>query len=141
MSLEEIMHKPTFVGENETVDKVAKRMAKKSIGSVLVGDEDGVLGIFSERDLLVKIVAKDIDAKKAKVKDYMTQPVMAVDINFSVFDAQEIMAEHHIRRLPISSGGRVVGVVSARNIMENLRYEYLRKGTDYSERIAYSSYW
>jgi signal-transduction protein with cAMP-binding, CBS, and nucleotidyltransferase domain len=116
-------------------------MAKKSIGSVLVGDEDRVLGIFSERDLLVKIVAKGIDAKKAKVKDYMTQPVMAVDINFSLFDAQEVMADHHIRRLPITNNGRVVGVVSARNIMENLRYEYLRRGARHSERIAYSSYW
>lgn len=141
MSLEDIMHRPTFVGRNETVLHVAKIMAQKSIGSVLVGSPDNVHGIFSERDLLVKIVANDIDAKTAKVGDYMTPDVMSIDVNMSVFDAQEIMTASHIRRLPITENGVVVGIVTARSLMENIKYEYLKKGIDDSPRAVYSSYW
>ncbi len=141
MSLKEIMHKPTFVQKDMTIREVAKIMAAKSIGSALVGSEQNVLGIFSERDLLVKIAAKDIDICKAKVGDYMTSPVKAIDINASIFDAQAIMIETRIRRLPITEGGIVVGIVSARNIMENLKYEYLKKSQEISERSMYSAFW
>lgn len=143
MSLKEIMHKPTFVSENATVRDAAKIMAEKSIGSVLIGSAENVRGIFSERDLLVKIAAKDIDCSNAKIKDYMTFPVKAVDINMSVFDAQNMMIENHVRRLPITKEDRIVGIVSARNIMEHLKYEYLKKrfDTDSYARELYSTFW
>lgn len=143
MSLKEIMHKPTFVGENMAIIEVAKIMAEKSIGSVLVGNMENVRGIFSERDLLVKIVSKGLDIHKERVSNYMTSPVKAVDINLSVFDAQNTMIENHVRRVPITNEGKVVGIVSARNIMEHLKYEYLKKrlDTDYGEREMYSTFW
>lgn len=143
MSLKEIMHKPTFVDKDTTVRDAAKIMAEKSIGSVLVGSPDNVLGIFSERDLLVKVVAKEVYCNAAKVKDYMTVPVKAVDVNMSVFDAQNMMIENHVRRVPITNEGKVVGIVSARNIMENLKYEYLKKrfDADSSAREPYSTFW
>lgn len=142
MSLEEIMHEPTFIRENATVEDAARLMAEKSIGSVIVGSAENALGIFSERDLLVKIVARNVDARKAKVRDYMTSPIMAIDISMSVFDAQDIMTERHIRRLPIADNGRIVGIMSARTLMEHLRYEYiLRKSVDSSQREVYTGYW
>jgi len=143
MSLKEIMHKPTFVDKDMTIREAAKIMAEKSIGSVLVGDMEYVLGIFSERDLLVKIVSKDLDPGKERVSKYMTSPVKAVDINMSVFDAQNTMIENHVRRVPITKEGRIVGIVSARNIMEHLKYEYLKKrlGSETSERELYSTFW
>ena len=143
MSLKEIMHKPTFVSEDATIYDVAKLMAEKSAGSVLVGSAENVLGIFSERDLLVKVVAKDIDCSTTKVKECMTSPVKAIDINMSVFDAQNMMIENHVRRVPITNDGMIVGVVSARNVMEHLKYEYLKKrlDTEPSARELYSTFW
>lgn len=143
MSLKEIMHKPTFVEKDATIREVAKIMAKKSIGSVLVGSAENVLGIFSERDMLVKIVAKEIDCRVAKVGDYMTSPIKTVNVNMSVFDAQNVMIENHIRRVPIRDNGEVVGIVSARNIMEHLKYEYLikRHDSETSRRELYSTFW
>ena len=143
MSLKEIMHKPTFVSKDMAINEVAKIMANKSIGSVLVGSAENVIGIFSERDLLVKIVAKEINCKNAKVGDYMTSPVKTIDVNMSIFDAQNAMIEHHVRRVPITQDGKVVGLVSARNVMENLKYEYLKKNYDPSsyERSGYSAFW
>lgn len=141
MSLKEIMHKPTFVEKDTAIREIAKIMAAKSIGSVLVGDVKKVLGIFSERDLLVKIVAKKVDCDKAKVGNFMTAPVKTIDVNSSIFDAQTIMIETRIRRLPITEDGVVVGIVSARNIMENLKYEYLKKSYAVSERSMYSAFW
>ncbi|VVB61565.1 Inosine-5'-monophosphate dehydrogenase [uncultured archaeon] len=141
MSLEEIMHKPTFVDKDATVKEVAKVMAEKSIGSVLVGSAERVLGIFSERDLLVKVAANDVDCNSAKVKDYMTAPVKAIDVNLSIFDVQSIMIENHIRRLPVTQGGRIVGMVSARNVMENMKYEHLKKSYAHSAQEMYARYW
>ncbi len=143
MSLKEIMHKPTFVDKDMTIREVAKIMAKKSIGSVLVGSAENVLGIFSERDLVVKVVAKEIGCSGAKVGDYMTSPIKTVNVNMSVFDAQNVMIENHIRRVPIKDNGEVIGIVSARNIMENLKYEYLKKrhDADSSARELYSTFW
>jgi len=143
MSLKEIMHKPTFVGKDETIMEVAKIMAKKSIGSVLVGSAENVLGIFSERDLIVKIVANELDCSITKVGDHMTSPIKTVNVNMSVFDAQNVMIENHIRRVPIRDNGEVVGIVSARNIMEHLKYEYLikRHDSETSRRELYSTFW
>lgn len=143
MSLKEIMHKPTFVDKDMTIREVAKIMAKKSIGSILVGSPDNVLGIFSERDMIVKVVAKEIVCSGAKVRDYMTSPIKTVNVNMSIFDAQNVMIENHIRRLPIIEDGKVIGIVSARNIMENLKYEYLKKrlDADSSAREPYSTFW
>lgn len=143
MSLKEIMHKPTFVDKGISVREAAKIMAAKSIGSVLIGSAENVIGIFSERDLLVKVAAKDIDCSAAKVKDCMTSPVKSADINLSVFDAQNLMIENHVRRVPITREGKVVGIVSARNIMEHLKYEYLKKrfDTDSYTRELYSAFW
>lgn len=141
MSLDEIMHRPTFVGEITTVHEAAKLMAQRSIGSVLVGTPENVRGIFSERDLLVKIAAKGVDYKNAKVKDYMTRPVKAIDVNCSFSDAQNIMIEKHIRRLPVVKGGRVVGVISARSLMEHMKYEYLTRTSGQSPREQYTGYW
>lgn len=141
MSLSEIMHKPTFVDKNASVSDAAKIMAKKSIGSVLVGTADKVLGIFSERDMITKIAARDVNCRKAIVKDYMTHPVKTIGIDSSIFDAQEIMTKSHIRRLPVTNSGRVVGIVSARNLMEHLKYEYLKRSHGISEREKYPGYW
>ena len=141
MGLNEIMHKPTFVKKDMSLHDVAEIMAAKSIGSVLVGNAEKVLGIFSERDLLLKAVAKKADFCKANVSDYMSAPVKTIDVNSSIFDAQNMMIENHVRRVPITDNGKVVGIVSARNIMENLKYEYLKKSHEVNERNMYSAFW
>ncbi len=100
-----------------------------------------MLGIFSERDMITKIAARDVNCRKAIVKDYMTHPVRTIGIDSSIFEAQEIMTKSHIRRLPVTNGGKVVGIVSARNLMEHMKYEYLMRSHGSSEREKYSGYW
>lgn len=120
MLVQDIMHRPTFVRSDMTVEAVAEIMDFKDIGSVIVGTSAKPLGIFTERDILRKIVSKGVSAKRARVKDHMTSPVIAIDAEKTVIDAMRMMAESHIKRLPVVQGNEIVGMLSARSVMESV---------------------
>ncbi|MBI3307601.1 MAG: CBS domain-containing protein [Candidatus Omnitrophica bacterium] len=110
---------PVVIGAypNETVIKVVKRMQQHSIGSVIVIDtEKKPLGIFTERDVLNKIVGSERDPKTTLVKDVMTSPVETVNISRPVIEVFKLFAEREFRHLPVSlDDGRIVGVLSLRS--------------------------
>lgn len=120
MIVQDIMHKPTFVEPDMTVEAVAEIMAFKDIGSVIVGTSEKPQGIFSERDILKKIVSKGISPKRARVREYMSSPVISIGAEKTVTDAMRIMAEKHIKRLPVVERGKIIGMLSARSVMENV---------------------
>ena len=100
-----------------TVFQAACIMTRARSGSVLILDEaGGPLGIFTERDLLVKVVAKSLDPAVTLVSDVMTQNPMTVPPDMSVSDAVLLMKERRFRHLPIvSPSGKVVGMFSFRD--------------------------
>lgn len=102
-----------------TVEEAVKTMVKHRIGAVLVLDGDQMKGIFSERDVLDKIVLARRDPARTLVSAVMTSPVLAVSGSTEDADAASTMAENHIRHLPILDEKRkVVGMVSLRGVME-----------------------
>ena len=110
---------PVVVGAypDETVLAVVKRMRQHGIGSVIVNNmERKPLGIFTERDLLNKVIACDKDPKTTTIKEVMTSPIETVDINRPVLEVFRIFAERDFRHLPVSlEDGRIVGVLSLRS--------------------------
>ena len=133
MLVKDIYHKPTFVGSDMTIEAVAEIMAFKDIGSVLVGTAEEPRGIFSERDILKKIVSKGVSPKRAKVAEYMTSPIITIDAEKQVTEAMKIVTEHHIKRLPVASEGKIVGMLSARSIMENVGRSIINEKISFSE--------
>lgn len=102
---------------DETVHDAARRMAEHSCGSVLVMGTDGALaGIFTERDLLVRVVAPGRDPAVTPVAEVMTREPETIDAEASVREAVRRMDEGAFRHLPVVEDGRVVGVLSARDI-------------------------
>ena len=102
---------------DETVHDAAKRMTERNCGSVLVMGADGSLaGIFTERDLLVRVVAPGRDPTATPVSDVMTREPETIGAEESVREAVRRMDEGAFRHLPVVEGGRVVGVLSARDI-------------------------
>jgi CBS domain-containing protein len=107
------------VQETATVEAAVRTMVRERIGAVIVLRGDEMTGIFSERDILDKIVLARRDPSKTPVSAVMTSPVVAVPGSAEDAEAAEKMAEHHIRHLPILDEKRkIVGMVSLRGVME-----------------------
>jgi CBS domain-containing protein len=107
------------VQERTTVEDAVKTMVEHRIGAVIVLDGEQMKGIFSERDVLDKIVLARRDPATTPVFAVMTSPVVAAPRNAEDAEAAETMTEHHIRHLPILDDERkVVGMVSLRHVME-----------------------
>jgi CBS domain-containing protein len=105
------------VEEEMLLEKVAIIMAEKHVGSVIVTSQGEPVGIFTERDLLTKILCKNKSLIE-EVGNVCSLPLITAPIGISVHDAAEIMIEKHIKRVPIAKDGKLVGVLSARDLVE-----------------------
>ena len=131
MKVSKIMHGVTFVNPEKSVLDVAKLMTKKRIGSVLVKEDDKLLGILTERDILRKVVAKGLDSNKVKVKEIMSSPCCTIDADAELEDASKIFNKHHIRRLPVTKNGKVIGIITTRDVAKGVMYAGLRRRERY----------
>ncbi|GJL68655.1 MAG: hypothetical protein NPIRA06_12900 [Nitrospirales bacterium] len=107
----------------ETIDRetalitVAQRMADKRIGALMVTQDGEMVGIVTERDLIYKGLAQNRDLTQARAGSVMTQALIDIDINRTVHDASDLMAEKNIRHLPITENHAIVGILSVRDLM------------------------
>jgi len=105
------------VEEKTSVDAVAKIMGENRIGSVIVTSQGEPKGIFTERDLLTKFLVQD-KPLTTEVGNVCSSPLITAPLGISVKDAAAIMSSKGIRRLPIIEKGKIVGIVTARDLVE-----------------------
>jgi CBS domain-containing protein len=103
--------------EKTSVDSVAKVMGEKRIGSVIITSQGEPIGIFTERDLLTKFLAKD-KSLMMEVGESCSSPLITAPLGISVHDAAVIMTSKQIRRLPITRERKLVGIITARDLVE-----------------------
>src|SRR5450755_5040475 len=111
---------PATVSLQATVADAINTMLEKQVGAVGVIDEQGVVaGMFTERDVLAKFALSGRDAKTTPVRELMSPMVeMATDENTPA-EALKVMLERHYRHLPVvDEQGKVLGILSIRNILE-----------------------
>ena len=101
----------------DTVHQAAQRMAAKKIGALHVMKDKAVCGILTERDLIQKTLALDRNPVEIHVAQVMSQPLIDIDINRTVHDASDLMAEKWIRHLPVTENGIIVGILSVRDLI------------------------
>ncbi len=104
--------------ETETVQKAAQLMSDADIGSIVITKNDKPIGIITERDIVVRVVAVGKDPKNILVKDIMTSPLIVVEPNTTITDAMRLMAKSNIRRLVILNNGELYGIISSRDIIK-----------------------
>jgi CBS domain-containing protein len=98
--------------------EAVRTMADESIGAVAVTDGKRVIGIFSERDLMLRVVSERQDPEQVQIRDVMTSPVETIPRDSTVDDALKVMLEKHIRHLPIlDRDGRLAGMISMRSLL------------------------
>ena len=102
-----------------TVYDAVKYMAENNVGAVPVLDGEGRLkGIFSERDLLKRCIAKELDIKNVKIEEVMTRGVIVVETHDTHEYTLKIMKQESIRHMPVRDGEKLVGVISMRDLMQ-----------------------
>lgn len=137
-TIKSVMERKKFLTAppNTTVAQAARLMAGKNVGAVLVVQDDRLVGIFSERDVVFRVVAKGLDPKTVILADAMTVDPKTLDSASSYGRALILMQENGFRHVPVVDNGRLVGIVSSRNAMdpdleefvfEERRREHLRK--------------
>lgn len=105
------------VDEKNPVSTVAKVMGENRVGSVIVTRQGKPEGIFTERDLITRLLAVDRPLT-TEVGEVCSSPLITAPIEISVRDAAEIMESKHIRRLPITQEGKLIGIITARDLIE-----------------------
>lgn len=104
---------------NITVKEGIDILFKRHIGSIVViDDEHRCIGIFTERDA-IRIVAQSVPLD-VTIENVMTKNPFVVDINSTFKEAKEIIKTHKIRHLPVIDNGKIVGLISVRNILNEL---------------------
>lgn len=98
-----------------TVAEAATIMGEKRVSSTLVMDGDDTVGIFTERDI-VRALGQHFDAAGHEVRDWMTAEPTTVPVDTDIPQALQVMLAGGYRHLPITEGGRVIGIVSMRDI-------------------------
>jgi CBS domain-containing protein len=112
--------RPYFVPQTTNVREALKIMADRNVGAITVTDGDQMIGIFSERDYARKVSASGNCSLDMPVKNLMTTEMVTVNLGTSLEECMNLMIQWHIRHLPIMDGGRLVGMVSMRDVVEAL---------------------
>ena len=111
--------KPVFVVKTgQNVMDVVKYMSDNNIGAVPVLDGDRLVGIFSERDLMIRCIAKSININDTLIDDVMTRDVIIMEGRDTYEDCMQIMKQKSIRHMPVREGDKLLGVVSLRDLMQ-----------------------
>ena len=107
------------VSRTSTVADAIQAMAGSKVGSVAVVDGNVLVGIFSERDVMLRVVAEGRDPKFTAVEEVMTSPVQTIQRRTTNDEALRIMVQNHIRHLPvIDEKGEIQAMVSMRSLLE-----------------------
>ena len=99
--------------------EAVRTMAEESIGAVAVTDQNRLVGMFSERDLMLRVVSEKLDPERTQVREVMTSPVETIHRNSTADDALKVMLEKHIRHLPITDHGKLCGMISMRSVLHD----------------------
>lgn len=113
-----------FVNPMSTVIEAAQLMQKHNVGSIPVCDQNGITGILTDRDIVVRNVAHGNDSQNTLVKDIMTSNVTAAAPDMEVEDVSELMAEYQIRRIPVVENNKILGMVSLGDIAADSRFDF-----------------
>ena len=105
------------VDRKTTVLDAARTMNQRRIGAVVVGDGDRVVGIFTERDILNRIVAVGKDPKTTAVGEVMTSPMACCRRDTPLAECKTVMRQKRIRHLPVVEDGKLYGMISAGDIL------------------------
>ena len=110
-------HEVIAVQPSDTVLQAANLMNDLNIGGVVVLDGDRLAGIFTERDVLRRVVAQGLDPAETTVAEVMTASVITCPPHLTIEDCAAVMTTRNVRHLPVTEGAELTGVVTIRDLL------------------------
>ena len=92
--------------------QAARAMEDNHIGAVLVGGQQSLAGIVTDRDLALAVLGGDLDPDTTTLSEIMSEGVVTCDVSAALDDVARLMREHRVRRIPITDGGRLAGLIT-----------------------------
>jgi CBS domain-containing protein len=119
VKVKHVMSSPVVtVEEGSTVLKASKLMDRYDIGSLIVVDRNGnPVGIITDMDIIKRVIAKNLKPRRVKVEDVMSKPLITIDQDADLATAARVMRNHHVKRLGVMYKGRLIGIISSKDIV------------------------
>jgi CBS domain-containing protein len=124
-----------YTSPEASVSEAAQRMSRHNVGSILVLDaRHQLVGIFTERDLLQRVVVARRDPDATPIREVMTKDVIVVPSSTPRGDVLSLMQQQHIRHIPVADDEKLLGVISLRDV---LRFENQEKEFEIEQLKGY----
>lgn len=118
LRVEDVMVRRVFtVSTDDSVEDVARILTERGIGSVIVLEGENPVGIITERDLVTRVLARGLDPKRTRAGEVMSSPLISVDPEENLTRAMELFKKYRIKRLPVISQGKLVGILTITDLM------------------------
>ncbi|MBI3595688.1 MAG: CBS domain-containing protein [Nitrospirae bacterium] len=118
VKVKDMMAKTVFtITKKNKIKETADLMKKNGVGSLLVKEENQILGIITETDIVHKVVAQGLSPQITTVDAVMSFPLMSIEADAEVEEAGRQMVENGIRHLAVTQDGQVVGMISMRDLL------------------------
>ena len=114
------------LNSSATVKEAARMMDENNLGSLLVKGSEDFEGILTETDLTRKVLGKGLDPSTTQITEVMSQPIQSLDCHLPVTEANSFMAQKKIRHLAITDNGKIVGMLSVRDLVSYFANPRLR---------------
>lgn len=111
-------NKPVVAEKTDSLKDAAQIMMDSNVNSLLVKEGDKAIGIVTDEDLVRKVIAKGLDPKKTKIKDIMETDLITIAPGKDIYEAMQVMRNHNIRQLPVIEKGKLVGFLTAKDILK-----------------------
>lgn len=124
LKVKDIMTKNVaYVNPASTIIEAAQLMQKHNVGSIPVCDQSGVIGVVTDRDIVVRNVAHGTNPQSTPVRDVMTSQVTTATPDMDINDVSRMMAQSQIRRMPVVENNKLVGIVALGDMASDSRFD------------------
>lgn len=114
---EAMTKKVIIINPDTTIKDAAKIMSQYRVGSIVVLENEKLVGIITELDIIWKVVASELDPKITLVRDVMSKNVVTINADQTLEDATDVMVENKIKKLPVIEGNKIIGIITATDII------------------------
>jgi len=109
---------PVVVSPDTKLEDCSKIMDEKHVGSLIVKENDVLLGLITEQDIIRKVIAKGTNPLKEKVGDYMEKDVVTISPKEDIFESLTKMRDLNIRHLPVIDGEKMIGLLTLKDVLK-----------------------
>ena len=109
---------PVIVSQETSIKDCAKLMAEKKISSLIISENEELLGIIKEIDIVRSIVLENKDAEKELVRDFMIENVVTITPDVDIYEALLVMRDEDVRMLPVVVDDKIIGLLTVKDILK-----------------------